>query len=388
MRRVTVIVLFACSLSMGMAKSSSGTADARQKQEELEDLRERIQRVQRELARDIGRRDKLTGELRDTERELGRAANALRDVNITLQFKQERLQELEAEQRAQRAGLAAERDALAGQVRAAYIAGREEKMKLLLNQQDPAKLGRVLVYYDFLNRERAARIERVNSRLQRLVELETEIGSEVAGLDTARTERSRILSGLEQARDQRAALLARLESEIRDRNVELRQLQADERALTELVQSLLDVFADIPADSANRVPFKQLQGKLPWPSAGNVVARFGDARAEGRMRWQGLMIAANRGTPVRAISHGRVAYADWLPHYGLLLVLEHGDGYLSLYGHNQALYKEVGDWVQPGEIVAAIGDSGGQQNAALYFEIRHGTRIEDPRKWLLAGAGG
>lgn len=385
MKRIGIIVLLAGTLLfMQSVAAEQATPDAREKQEELEKLRSEIQRVQRELARDIGRRDKLTGDLRDTERELGRAANALRDVNITLQFKQEHLQKLEAEQRAQRAGLKAERDALTGQVQAAYIAGREEKIKLLLNQQDPATFGRMLVYYDILNRERTARIERVNLRLQRLTELETEISTEVAALDAAREERGRILAGLEQTRDQRAGLLARLDAEIRSQNEELRRLQADERALADLVQSLLDVFADIPAGLADRAPFNQLRGRLPWPSTGSVVASFGEARADGRMRWQGLMIAANPGTPVRAISHGRVAYADWLPHYGLLLVLEHGDGYLSLYGHNQALYKEVGDWVQPGEIVAAIGDSGGQNRAALYFEIRHGKRIEDPRKWLLA----
>lgn len=387
MKRFLVIVLFVCALDARVA-SAAATPDARQTQEELDALRAEIRRVQRDLARDIGQRDRITRELRDTERELGRAANALREVNITLQFKQENLDKLEAEQRARRAALNAERKALGGQVRAAYIAGREEKMKLLLNQQDPATFGRVLTYYDYLNRARADRIEHVNEQLARLDVLEKEISTEVAALDVARDERRSILAELERTRDQRAKLLARLESEIRDRNTELRRLQADERALSELLQSLLDVFADIPSQLANRARFDELRGRLPWPSAGHVVANFGESRIDGRMRWNGLMISGEPGTPVRAVSHGRVAYADWLPHYGLLMVLEHGDGYLSLYGHNQALYKEVGDWVEAGEIVAAIGDSGGQQRAALYFEIRHGKRVEDPRRWLVAQARG
>lgn len=356
--------------------------DAREKQQQLDALRARIQGMQRELARDIGRRDELTAGLRDTERELGRAANILREANITLQYKQERLQELEAEQRARRAALAAERKALAGQIRAAYMAGREEKMKLLLNQQDPATLGRVLTYYDYLNRARAARIDRVNNQLARLAVLEMEIAREMTALDAARAERRAVLEALKQTRDQRAGLLARLETRIRDRNAELRQLQADERALSELVESLLDVFADIPDRLAGRTRFAQLRGQLQWPTQGNVVAHFGQPRADGRMQWNGMMIAGSPGTPVRAVSHGRVAYADWLPHYGLLMVIEHGEGYLSLYGHNQTLYKEVGDWVETGEIVAAIGDSGGQQRAALYFEIRNGRDVEDPRRWL------
>lgn len=386
MRVAPLFLLLVIAVFGSSGASAQDDTEARSKQEELEALRAKIQQVQRALAQDVGKRDALTAELRNTERELGRAANALREVNIDLQFKQENLQKLEGEQRARRAALAAERTALSGQVRAAYIAGREEKMKMLLNQQDPAALGRVLVYYDFLNKARTARIERVNAQIVRLIELKKQIATEVASLDKTRAERSRLLDSLEQARDQRAGLLAQLETRIRDRNSELRRLQADERALSELVQSLLDVFADLPPDVANHQSFDTLRGKLPWPSAGNVVAHFGDTRADGRMRWQGMMIAAKPGTPVRAISHGRVAYADWLPHYGLLLVLEHGDGYLTLYGHNQALYKEVGDWVEPGEIIAAVGDTGGQEKSALYFEIRHGKRIEDPKRWLMAEA--
>ncbi len=377
MKHALVILLLAVALP-----ANAQDADAARKQEELKALRAEIARVQRELASDIGRRDAVSTELGDTERELGRAANALRDVNATLQAKQKRLQELEAEQRTRRAALAAERTALAGQVRAAYMAGREEKIKLLLNQQDPATLGRVLTYYDYLNRARATRIDHVNTQLARLEVLEREIDGEIAALDEARAERTRILAGLERTRDARATLLARLETTIRDRNTELKRLKEDEQALSELVQSLLDVFADIPAQLANRTAFAALRGKLSWPSNGRVLAQYGDNRIDGRTQWHGMMIAGEPGTPVRAVSHGRVAYADWLPHYGLLMILEHGDGYLSLYGHNQALYKEVGDWVEAGEIVAAIGDTGGQQRSALYFEIRHGKRIEDPRRWL------
>ncbi|HEX7029416.1 MAG TPA: peptidoglycan DD-metalloendopeptidase family protein [Gammaproteobacteria bacterium] len=374
--------LFASLLLLVALPLHGAPEDAERKQEELEALRDEIRDLQQQIARDIGQRDELTAGLRETERELGRAANALREVNITLDFKQQRLDKLKAEQRARRGALAAEREALAGQVRAAYMAGREEKMKLLLNQQDPATFGRVLAYYDYFNRARVRRIDHVNEQLARLAVLKTEIDREVAALTGAREKRAAILDGLERTRDERAQLLAKLETRIRSRNAELEQLRADERALSELVASLLDVFADIPSQLANRAAFGELRGKLPWPAAGSVVARFGEPRVGGRMQWNGLMIAGEPGTPVRAVSHGRVAYADWLPHYGLLMVIEHGDGYLSLYGHNQALYKEVGDWVEGGEIIAAIGDSGGQQRAALYFEIRHGKEVVNPGRWL------
>ena len=367
-------------LLLAVAAGAGEAPDTREKQAELEALRAEIQAVQQQLARDLGQRDQLTGELRLAERELAAAASDLREVNIQIDFKQERLSELEAEQRARRARLGSEREALASQVRAAYLAGREEKMKLLLNQQ--ATFGRVLVYYDYLNRERSQRIETVLEQLTRLIELENEIAAEVADLARVREQRQQLLERLAASRDQRASVLASLEQSIRSRNAELEELQRDEKALADLVASLLDVFADIPDRLSAQVAFNSLRGKLGWPADGRLVARFGQPRADGRMRWNGLMIAAEPGTPVRAVSHGRVAYADWLPHYGLLLILEHGDGYLSLYGHNQTLYKEVGDWVTPGEIVAAMGDSGGQQRAALYFEIRHNKDVQDPARWL------
>lgn len=375
--RFAILIVAVCA-----GFTAHAAEDAQRKQEELEELRAEIARVQQALARDIGARDELTVELRALERKLGDAANALREADATLLSGQKRLRELEAEQRERESALAGERDALADQVRAAYMAGREEKLKLLLNQQDPVTFGRVLTYYDYLNRARTARIDHVNEQLARLEAIEKEIAAEVAALDVARTDRAKILAGLERTRDARAKLLAQLETGIRGRNTELKQLQADERALAELVQSLLDVFADIPAQLANRKPFGELRGALPWPSEGRVLASYGQDRIDGRMHWNGMMIAGKPGAPVHAVSHGRVAYADWLPHYGLMLIIEHGDGYLSLYGHNQALYKEVGDWVEAGETVAAIGDSGGQQQAALYFEIRHGKRVEDPRRWL------
>ena len=142
------------------------------------------------------------------------------------------------------------------------------------------------------------------------------------------------------------------------------------------------MFVDAP-ESGPTKPFAQLRGKLPWPvRGGRVLHRFGESRAEGRMTWEGLLIESSTGAEVKSVAAGRVAFADWLPHYGLLVIVEHGDGWLSLYGHNQTLYKQLGEWVQRGERIAASGDSGGQQHAALYFEVRKGKEPQDPRKWL------
>ena len=141
------------------------------------------------------------------------------------------------------------------------------------------------------------------------------------------------------------------------------------------------MFIDAP-DGGPSKPFAQMRGRLPWPVRGRVLHRYGEQRPGGRLLWEGMLIESAAGGEVKSVAAGRVAFADWLPHYGLLVILEHGDGYLSLYGHNQTLYKQLGEWVQRGERIAASGDSGGQQRAALYFEVRKGKEPQDPRKWL------
>ncbi len=362
--------------------------EAERHQKNLENLRDRIKAVQNQLIGEVNRKDELTLQLRDTERELGSTAAALRETDINIKYGNLNLEDLREKRSESERKLTGETGALIRQVRSAYIVGRQERVKLLLNQEDPALVGRMLAYYDYLNRARVERITFVKTELDKIASLSAEIGSELTRLQALRNERLDILTQLERHRDERARVLARLESTIRTRGTELERLRSDEKALANLVAQLQEVFADIPDVLDKPVNFRAQRGKLVWPADGRIMSNFGDSRAEGRMRWQGVMIAAKPGSEVRAISHGRVAYADWLPHYGLVMVIEHGDGFMSLYGHNQSLYKEAGDWVDSGDVVASIGATGGaQQSAALYFEIRQGRTPLDPRRWCVPHRG-
>ena len=202
----------------------------------------------------------------------------------------------------------------------------------------------------------------------------------VEGGETEIVEEVFALAELTELRGSRRALHAKLDADVAQRGRDIARLTRESDKLRQLLESIGDVFVDAP-ESGPTKPFASLRGKLPWPARGRVLHRFGEARV-GRLVWEGWLIESSSGAEVKSVAAGRVAFADWLPHYGLLVIVEHGDGYLSLYGHNQALYKQLGEWVQRGERIAASGDSGGQQRAALYFEVRKGKEPQDPRKWL------
>jgi septal ring factor EnvC (AmiA/AmiB activator) len=252
---------------------------------------------------------------------------------------------------------------------------------VLLNLEDPSRVGRVLEYYARFNAARSARIAKVDAAVAELTRLGHEVESKVAVLNGVRKARAGALDELQQARDARRQALAGLEKEIKQRGGELARVTREAERLRRLLDSIGDVFADAPFDGA-ATPFPKQKGRLPWPLKGRVLADYGQPRAEGRLKWEGLLIESQAGAPVRAIAAGRIAYADWLPFYGMLVIVEHGDGYMSLYGHNQAIEKQAGEWVQRGDTLALSGDSGGQNRAALYFELRKGKEPQDPRRWL------
>jgi septal ring factor EnvC (AmiA/AmiB activator) len=279
---------------------------------------------------------------------------------------------------------------LAQQIRAAYTIGQQEYVKILLNQQDPAAVSRTLTYYDYFNRARLTRIKSIDTSLAELQKLEEKIQAKTAKLERNQQEQSSEKTQLENTRSQRANVLARLHQQILAKGERLSLMQEDERRLQRLLDSLATAPADdaqTPADSelategTEHTPFRTLRGRLQWPSRGKLTTRYGSARKIGKLKWQGVTIRAPEGTEVRAISHGRVAFSDWLRGFGLLTIIDHGDGYMSLYGGNQSLFKEVGDWVEAGEVIAGVGNSGGRKNSALYFEIRHNGKPTNPLKW-------
>ncbi len=369
-------------LLMALALPAGAADEAAARQAELAALQARIAAIARAQQQAVDERDDLTVALRRTEKALARLNSELAQLETELAGQQTHLRDLRREQAGVRATLTTHKAALAEQVRAAYLTGRQERLKLLLNQEDPVLLGRMLVYYDYLNHARSVRIDTVRSQLERLLELGRVIAAEVTALESTRAQRATTTQQLEAQRAERAVTLARLNRKIHDQDAELTRLRADERALAELIRQLRSAFADIPDTLGQGPAFSVARGRLPWPVQGRLLHGYGEARADGRLAWQGLTIAANAGSQVRAVARGRVAYADWLPHFGLLVILEHGDGYMSLYGHNQQLYVEAGDWVDAGQRIATVGDSGGQISAALYFEIRKDGKPVNPAGWL------
>ena len=380
------IVLFAVLSVLPLAGGADEEERARIKEQELAEVRERIAELTEKIERQTRRRDELGAELGEVEAAIGRVRVRLEEMETRVRESRARLDDIARQQAERRGELGAEKERLAGQLRAAYTSGRQERIKLLLNQEDPAELGRLLAYYGYLNRVRGENIREVRGQLDALAALRRQEAAEQEKLADLAAEERAELDRLAAARRERKRLVAAIETEIATRGDEVARLRRQEEDLTRLIAELSSILADYPITSEE--PFGRLKGRLTWPVAGRLIQDYGQPRGNGRLRWNGVLIAAPAGREVRAVYHGRIAYADWLPGLGLLVVVDHGDGYLSLYGHNESLLKSAGDWVAPGDALATVGQSGGQAVPALYFEIRKGREPVDPGDWVTRRPGG
>ncbi len=374
---ITRPLFFFLSLLLVCAAAGVGAQDS---EAELEALRVRMEALRRSLESDEAQRSAVETELRRAEEEIGARTAALRRLQAQRADAQQRVAALRAERAGLETRIGTERSRLADQVRAAYVVGRNERLKLLLNQQDPASLGRMMVYYDYFNRTRRKLIDSVSADLVQLVAVAAEQEREAERLRQVESEREAEINRLEAARERRATVLAKLDQGIRDKGGEIAKMEEQAATLEKLVEELRAALRDFPVEAEE--PFDQAKGALAWPLAGRLLKDFGQPRARGRLKWDGVLVGAPRGTEVRAVYHGRVAYADWLTGLGLLVILEHGDGFLTLYGHNDSVFPSVGEWVAPGEAIAEVGNSGGQTQPALYFEIRKGKEPLNPHRWF------
>lgn len=375
-------LLAACAaLGLSQAALAERKPTPAQKEAELKKVTSRIDKVRKAVNADIERRDKLSVQLRDAELGVQGARQKLEELRAQRIESESRLRELEREQAKAEQELGAERGALAGELRAAYVNGREEQLKLLLNQEDPASFGRMLAYYGYFGRARADRIGSIRDRLEHLALVREKVAAENARLAGLEERQQQQVASLRAAQESRGKAVAAIEAQIKGRGGELKRLESQARSLEKLIVELRKALEDVPV--AKRAPFEPLRGKLPWPvQQGKVLARYGQPRAGGSLRWQGMLIGTDRGARVRAPFAGRVVYADWLPGMGLMLVLDHGGGYLSLYGHNEELFRKVGESVAAGDVIGAVGDTGGHNQPALYFEVRRGRNPVNPENWL------
>ncbi len=369
------------SLLLGLVSPLQAASEMQSRHAELERLRQRIAKLQSELDVDRGRYDSLIKELRRVERRIGRIGRSITRLKGQLREQEKKLSALQQRRGRLQNSIAEQRRYLAGQIRAAYAMGRQEYFKILLNQEAPSAVGRTLTYYDYLNKARSERIKNLNSTIDELEQVRRELNSESERLRQLREQREQEKQKIEASRKERKGVVASLQKEIRSKDQQLNGLMADEQELKSLLQALTEALEDIPAEPGDHKPFAKLKGKLKWPTRGSRLIGYGAPRNIGKLRWQGVVIAGKEGQEVHAVSHGRVAFADWLRGYGLLLIIDHGDGYMSLYGHNHSLYREVGDWVEKGDSIAAVGNSGGIDRNALYFEIRKDGKPTDPVRW-------
>jgi septal ring factor EnvC (AmiA/AmiB activator) len=379
LRHVSIAV--AAVLYCAGAWAAAESTDSAQAKAKLSLVRARIATLTSRLGDELKERDAFRARLREAELLITAKRQRLDALRAAELAAERRQSELRALQGREQHALLAEQAALAEQVRAVYMIGRQEQLKLLLNQSNPAGFGRTLTYYGYFAQERSAKIDTIQNRVMRLEELVAEIDQQSAQLKTLADDASREMAGLQHARAERAAALAALTKQVASGNQELANLKREEQAVESLVGDLARMMQDFPVDAT--LSFDRMRGKLPWPAQGRVTAHYQDKHANSApgMRWNGVMIEAARGAKVRAPYFGRVVYADWLQGLGLLLIIGHSGGYMTLYGHAEVLYKSVGDWVAPGDVIAALSDAAGAA-PQLYFEIRAGRKTVDPAVWL------
>jgi len=367
-----------------MIKNTGFAADkveVQQYQEKLDQVQESIDKVTENLQGTRSRRTNTMTELKRLELQLSKNSSSINRLDNELKHLRRKIDDTGKELHELDQALVKQREALADQLRTAYVQGQQQQIKMLLNQQDPVELGRIQVYFEYLNRAREQQIRDFIQSIEHKRALESDLNKARKDRKHALDEQSSQKQQLEQQRQQRNQLLGNLDVEIRNQEKTLTDLESSRNKIENLLMSLGELLADIPANPNEKQDFVQLKGHLPWPLKGQMLAQFGAPKEQGDLKWRGVLIAAKYGTPVRAISHGRVAFSDWLQGFGFITIIDHGNGYMSLYGHNETLLKQAGDWVAAGEVIATSGDSGGQPRPALYFEIRSRGKPVDPGSW-------
>ena len=380
---VALLLVFAGGVLPGVVAQTPAERAARESeaQRKLDAVREQIgELVAARNALDAERGDAARA-LREADQEVDRQSRALQQIDTHIQEQEAELARLETERLVLQARLGTQREALATLLRSAYALGRHEQLKLLLAQDRIETLARVLAYHRYFQRDRVSRIDALLGELKELAQVVQQVRIQREALETSRTLQQEQIAALESQRGQRRALVAELDTRFRDTDSRLKALGRDEAALAKLLEQLRDIFADIPAKLDAAQPFVQRRGRLTAPVPGRALVSFGAKLPDGRTS-QGWLLAADAGVPVRAVAYGRVAFSDWLKGYGLIVILEHGEGYMSLYAQNDSLRREVGEWVDAGDVLASVGSSGGQSRPALYFELRRGGQPIDPRGWF------
>lgn len=417
MPRILFAFALFCLLGSAMADER---ADARK---QIEAARQDVAELQKLLKQIEQEKSAVQKQLQTTESEMGQLEKQVDSLQQEIDRSEAELERLN-EEKTTLEGARIEQQRLIGiQARAAYQSGRQEYLKLLLNQQNPEKFSRTLTYYDYLSKARFEQVADFNQTLSQLASVQAGIEKQQATLAEQQDGLKERRAQLDEVRKERQLALAKLDRDFSTRDQKLKARKQEQAQLERVLKTIEQTLARQAREAEqarqralalareeearqqragdNRSapsgpivssaggsfggPFASSKGKLPWPVDGRLVARYGTPRGgDARTKWDGVLIGADVGTQVRAVHGGRVVFADWLRGAGLLVILDHGNGYLSLYGHNQSLLRDAGEIVKAGDPIATVGTSGGQESAALYFAIRQQGRPSDPAQWCRA----
>ncbi|HET7832064.1 MAG TPA: peptidoglycan DD-metalloendopeptidase family protein [Gallionella sp.] len=365
------------------------------KQEELDNLRRRITDMQHELEKTNESKSEAVDALRESERAISNSNRRLAELGAQQRATDARLGELRMQEQQLRDRISVQQRSLGKLLHQQYLGGQQEYLKLLLNNQNPNQLARDVTYYQYIARDRAAQVTALRANLADLDAISSATSQQRAQLASLRAEEATQKRSLENDQHVRQQTLTKISQQLRQQRREITRLQRNESRLAQLVERLTRMLArpksralfrndNLPDDRFDGSPFAQLKGKLTLPVRGELANRFGTPRPDSTVLWKGLFLKAANGQPVKAIASGRVVFADWLRGFGNLLIVDHGNGYMSLYGNNETLYKQVGDVLRGGDTIATVGNSGGNEDSGLYFELRHESKPLDPMKWLAA----
>nr|WP_324257147.1 peptidoglycan DD-metalloendopeptidase family protein [Cellvibrio fontiphilus] len=379
-----------CALCMALMFAGYAQADEKA---EMAKLQKEIEALQQELKKVQGTRSSLQKDLEKSEQEINKLQQKADDINKELKQQNNELNQLKNERSQLEQAKKKQQGEIAEQMRAAQKLGEQSEIKVLLNQESPDQLSRIMKYHSYFMEAHTRKMQGFIETIARIDALTPEIEKKTLALGAMQAQLDEQRQQLKSRQQERQQALAKVNSQFKDKNQQLKQLGEDRRRLQALLDRVTQKVAISGAvNSPAYVPlpaggekFSQRKGRLPWPTQGSLIHRFGSARIAGQINWSGAYIAAPQGNPVVAVHHGRVVFADYFGGHGLLVIVDHGEGYLSLYAHNQRLLKKAGEPVMAGETIASVGNSGGQSSTGLYFEIRHQGRPIDPGGWLARG---
>jgi len=352
---------------------------------QLKNLADTIKQLQDELSKVKSSKDKLDQSLQTSEQEASELIKKIEAIKEALASEKKQLSQHQARRAELEQVKSAQQLEIQQVVRQAHALGRQSQVKLMLNQEEPSRISRLLQYHDYIVGAQVEKLEIYLSTIDKLEQVTRRINDSAERLEEQQSRLDKRFVALKQTQSERLATLSLLNNELKTKDGALSKLQADRQRLERLLEEATRALANIVLPQRDTRPFATVKGDLALPSQGRIVNRYGSARLGGALRWDGFFMTGEMGSPVNAVHYGRVIFSDYMRGHGLLLIIDHGDGYMSLYAHNLTLLKETGDWVAADEPIATMGNTGGQTQAGLYFELRYQGKTVNPHRWFARG---